>query len=388
MTCSFGSSRFVHPRRRTANPARAGTPKVRSASRREWSTWLRGPLPYGRGSDCRRSERAARIGLVIRFSTMMAPCAALAQVRVVTTTPNYEDLTRQIGGEHVSVESVMRGPESVHNVVHTPSHMMKLKKADLWVHSGLDAELWAPLLVKGARNPRLLPGQPGDVDVSRGIALKEVPSRGGLTRALGDIHIYGNVHFALDPLNGIVIARTITEALKRADPAHAEEFESRCQDITHRLRQLTERLVERMRPYRGTPVVTYHRSWPYFLDRFGLRSIGEIEPKPGIAPGPRHLSDCIESMKSQGARIVIVETFNRKKDADFVAERVGGRAVLLAHEVRALPEIDTYEKLFEYNVEMLFAALQETGVPAQGTAASPAPTTTSPPQTAVGESRD
>lgn len=293
---------------------------------------------------------------------LMSAGATFAEVRVVTTTPTLADITRQIGGEHVTVESVMRGPENAHNVQAKPSHMIKLKRADLFIHSGLDAELWAPLLVKGARNRKLLPGRPGNVDVSRGITLKEVPQRGGLTRALGDIHVYGNTHYVLDPLNGVIIGRTIADALKRADSGHADEFEQRYQDFAKRTRELTDRLVVKMSPYRGVKVVTYHRTWPYLLDRFGLIKIGEVESKPGISPGPRHLAECVENMKAQGAKIVIVETFNSRKNAETVAERAAGAAVVLAQNVNALDGVDSYEKVFEHNIEALVDAFQKAGV--------------------------
>ena len=293
---------------------------------------------------------------------------ALATVRVVTTTPTYADIVRQIGGEHVQVKSIMRGTENAHNVIGKPSHMIKLRKADLFVHSGLDAEPWVPLLIKGARRSHLLPGQVGDVNVATGIPLKEVPRRSELTRAQGDIHVFGNTHYALDPLNGIIIARTITDALMRTDPAHAETFEANYEAFSQRIREMTDRLVAKMEPYRGTPVVTYHRTWPYLLDRFGLVKVAEVEPKPGISPGPRHLSQCVEAMKASGARIVIVETYNSKKNADAVARRANGKAVVLVHQVRGVPQVDTYEKLFEYNVDTLLTAFAELGIEPRGEA--------------------
>ena len=287
---------------------------------------------------------------------------AMAEVRVVTTTPNLADIVQQIGGDLVTVHAVMRGPEDVHNVSPRPSQMIKLKNADMFVHQGLDAELWAPLLVKGARNPKVLYGQPGNVDVSRGIKLKEVPSKGGRTRALGDIHAYGNTHYALDPLNGVIMARTITDALKQLDPSHADTYESRYNDYTKRLRDLTKELQEKLKPYAGTQVATYHRAWPYFLERFGLVAVAEVEPKPGIAPGPQHLQQCIETMKANHARVVIVETYNKKSNADFVADHVNGKAVVLSMEVHGLPEIKTYEDLFRVDVQRLVDAFDELGL--------------------------
>jgi ABC-type Zn uptake system ZnuABC Zn-binding protein ZnuA len=288
---------------------------------------------------------------------MLAPALVRSEVRVVATTPALADLTQQVGGAIVEVEALMRGPENPHNVVPTPSLVMKLRKADLFVHLGLDAEPWVPSLVRTARRERLLPGGPGDVDASRGIELREVPSAGGLSRAFGDIHVYGNTHYLLDPLNGIIVARTIAAALEHVDPEQGEGYRQRLEAFERRLRTLTDRLVERMQPYRGTRVVTYHRTWPYFLHRFRLEKIAEVEPKPGIAPGPQHIARVTEQMQREGVRVVIVETFSSQRIADRVADRAGSRTVVLAQEVQAIPEVGSYERLFEYNVNALIEAL-------------------------------
>jgi ABC-type Zn uptake system ZnuABC Zn-binding protein ZnuA len=289
----------------------------------------------------------------------LTPGLAQSEVHVVTTSPALADLSRQVGGSAVEVEALMRGPENPHNVVPTPSLVMKLRKADLFVHLGLDAEPWVPSLVRSARRERLLPGGSGNIDASRGIVLQEVPLPGGLSRAFGDIHVYGNTHYLLDPMNGIIVARTIAAALERADPEHRELYSENLEALGKRLSALTDRLVERMKPYRGTSVVAYHRTWPYFLRRFSLEKIAEVEPKPGIAPGPRHITQVAEQMTQKGVRVVIVETFSNRKIAERVAERADARAVVLAQEVHALPGVDSYERLFEYNVDALIEALDQ-----------------------------
>lgn len=324
----------------------------------------------------RSIRRATSVALAVVSSAILSAATAYGAVPIVTTTPNLADIVKQIGGDLVSVETVMRGPEDVHNVSPTPSHMVKLKKAKLFVHSGLDTELWAPLLIKGARNPKLMPGRPGNVDASRGITLKEVPGRGELTRALGDIHAFGNVHYALDPLNGIFMARTITDALQYADPPNRDTYESRYESYADRLRNVAVELVKKLEPYRGTPVVTYHRAWPYFLARFGLESIGEVEPKPGIAPGPTHLQEGIERMQARDARVVIVETYSNRTNAEFIASKVNGKAVVLALEVHGVPGADTYENLFRVNVQRLLEAFEEIGLP--NGSAQPPPGSESP----------
>ncbi len=209
----------------------------------------------------RRSPLRKTLGIALLATlATLAARPVPAEVRVVTTSPALADLTRQVGASAVKVEALMRGRENPHNVVPTPSLVMKLRKAELFVHLGLDAEPWVPSLVRSARRARLLPGGSGNIDASRGIVLQEVPLPGGLSRAFGDIHVYGNTHYLLDPMNGIIVARTIAAALVRADPEHRELYSEKLEAFEKRLLALTDRLVERMKPYRGTPVVTYHRT--------------------------------------------------------------------------------------------------------------------------------
>lgn len=295
--------------------------------------------------------------LLAMASLFVTATAAHAELKVVATTPNFADIAMSVGGEHVSIETIMKPRENVHNVSPKPSHMMRLKRADLFLYAGLDGEPWVPNLIKGAREAKFLPGGDGLVDLSRGIAIKEVPQRNELSRALGDIHAYGNTHYAMDPLNGVIIARTMADAFKRKDPAHADDYESNYEAFALAMQELTDRLLAESESIRGAPVVVYHRSWPYFLDRFGLRKVGEIEPKPGIAPGPQHMAATIETMQADHVRVVIVEPYNHSKTADRIAERAGGVVVELCNEVGAIKGVDSYEALFEYNVRALVDAI-------------------------------
>lgn len=288
----------------------------------------------------------------------LASSAAAAELRVVTTTPNLADLARQVGGARVESSSLMRGPENVHNVVPKPSFALRLRKADLFVHTGLDAEPWVPNLVRSARQARLLPGGDANVDASRGVGLLEVPDAGGLSRAFGDIHVYGNPHYLLDPANGAVVARTLADAFARKDPAGAEVYAANAEALAARLQALTSRLEERLDRWRDAPVVVYHRTWSYFLARFGLREVGTVEPKPGIAPGPGHVRTLAERMRADGVRVILLETFSDEHVADRLADQTGARALSLAQEVNALPDATDYEALFAYNVERIAEALE------------------------------
>ena len=298
-------------------------------------------------------SRAVLLALILGLAS---PVAA-AELRVVTTTPALADLARRVGGDRVAASSLMRGPENAHNVVPTPSFALRLRKADLFVHLGLDAEPWVPNLVRSARQARLLPGREANVDASRGIELLEVPAPGGLSRAFGDIHVYGNPHYLLDPLNGIRVGLTLADAFTRTDPAGAGAYAANAATLAERQRALSERLEQELRPWRGARVIVYHRSWPYFLQRFGLVEAGQVEPKPGIAPGPRHISALAQRMRAENVRVIILDTFSNERIAERLARDADAQALVLAQEVDALPEATDYEALFDYNVGKLSAAL-------------------------------
>src|SRR2546423_15040086 len=80
------------------------------------------------------------LSLVVPLLAAAALPAGAAKLKIVTTTTDYADIARQIGGDRVEVHSVMKGPENVHNVLAKPTEMVYLNQADLFVHSGLGTE--------------------------------------------------------------------------------------------------------------------------------------------------------------------------------------------------------------------------------------------------------
>ena len=114
-----------------------------------------------------------------------------------------------------------------------------------------------------------------------------------------------------------------------------------------------------MAPYKGTKIVTYHRSWPNFMERFGLNVIGYVEPKPGIPPTTSHTIELIDEMKKQGVKVIVVEPYFDLKTPQSIAKQVGGEVLVLAPSVGGTKEATDYIQLFEYDVNQLAAALSQ-----------------------------
>jgi ABC-type Zn uptake system ZnuABC Zn-binding protein ZnuA len=296
--------------------------------------------------------------------------AATKPLRVITTTQDLASIAAEVGGPRVQVEALAKGYQDPHFVDAKPSFLVKLRDADLFVQVGRELEVgWVPGLLNNARNARILPGGPGFVDASRGVAVLELPAN--VSRSEGDVHPYGNPHYWLDPANGLVIAANIREALARASPSDRALFEQRYADFAARLGQREEGWKKEAAALGlgGMKVVTYHRSWPYFAAAFGLRVIDVVEPRPGVPPAPRHTRDLIASMKAQGVKLLLVEPYFDPKLPQQIARETGAALVVLPPSVGAAPEARDYFSLFDAQFALLRKALGGAG--AQGRAGAP-----------------
>jgi zinc/manganese transport system substrate-binding protein len=299
--------------------------------------------------------------LITPLLTLLFALPAWANLKIVTTATDYADIARQIGGDKVDVHSVMRGPENVHNVMAKPTEMVYLNKADLFVHSGLDTEPWRDNLLRGARNPRVNLGQPGWVDMSQGVTLKEVPT-GRVGRDQGDVHAYGNPHYTLNPQIAQRMAVTLAKAMMASDPANAELYKANARKFVDSMADLSHEIRQKFKPYDGLKVVTFHKAWEYFADAAPIEVVGTIEEKIGITPSAAYVKKVIDLMKEQNVRVVICETYDDDKLAKYVADQAGARMVVLPDHVLGVSEADTYQKLFRYDVDKLIETARAAGV--------------------------
>lgn len=286
---------------------------------------------------------------------------AAGPLNVVTTTEDLAAIAREVGGDRVKVEALSRGYQDPHFVEAKPSFVLKLNKADLLIAVGRELELgWLPPLITQSRNAKIQPGANGYLDASLTARILEIPT-GQITRAMGDVHPQGNPHYWLDPSNGRRVAQAVARKLSSLRPDDAAYFAQREADFAKRLAAAEKRWDALMAPYKGTKVVTYHRSWPNFAERFGLNVIGYVEPRPGIPPSPSHTLDLIREMKRQNVKLILVEPYFDLKTPKAVARETGARVVVLLPSVGGEKGVDDYIKLFDQDVDKLVAAIRETG---------------------------
>jgi zinc/manganese transport system substrate-binding protein len=283
------------------------------------------------------------------------PALGAGKIRIVTSIPDLADMAREVGRELVDVESLATGVEDPHGIPIKPSFVTKLNRADCVILMGMENEhSYMPALLEAAKNPRIQKGKPGYIDTSKGITPLDVPAN--LSRSEGEVHPAGNPHYNLDPVMGRVMVQNICQGLARHFPEHEAKFSAYCAEY---LAKLDPKIAEWQRLAAGAAglkFVSHHPSWPYFAKRFGFRAVGTIEPKPGVEPGARHITDLVAMMKAEGVKVVVREPQFSEKVPNRIAAQAGAKAVKLAIMVGGVPEARTYIDLIDYNLRTLLNA--------------------------------
>jgi zinc/manganese transport system substrate-binding protein len=278
-------------------------------------------------------------------------------IHVVTTTQDTKSIAEIIGGNKIDVFAIATGYQNPHFVDPKPSYIIKLSNADLFVTLGLDLEAgWSPSLLTSSKNNKIQKGSDGYVDASIGVALQQVPS--SINRAEGDIHIFGNPHYWLDPLNGKVIARNICNGLERISPENKNLFETNLKIFDDQIDLRMKTWSATMAAFKGAKVIAYHNEWCYFESRFGLKIVDFMEPKPGIPPTPSQLVKIIKEVKENNIKVIITSPYFTASSSDVVSKQTGAKTLILATSVGAFDTIKTYYDLFDYNIKLLSEGLK------------------------------
>ncbi|MEW5806762.1 MAG: metal ABC transporter substrate-binding protein [Acidobacteriota bacterium] len=330
------------------------------------------------------------------------------KMNIVTTTPDLDSIAEAIAGEMGNVKSIATGYQDPHFVEAKPSYMMMAKKADLWIRIGLELEIgYEQLIIDGSRNRNIRFGTPGHLDVSEGVLLLEVPTTQKVDRSMGDIHPYGNPHIWLDPYNVRIMAKNVHRRLMMLSPENSEYFDKNLSEFLRKLDEATfgpeivailggerawlmhlsgeldffieehNRKIEmegntpaeagkirlggwmgKMNPYRGWKIVTYHRSWSYLANRFGIIVADELEPKPGIPPSPGHVLEVINKMKAEGIKIILMEPYYSLRAPDLVSEKTEAKVVMVANSVGGEEKAQDYLSLMDNIIEKLVHAFE------------------------------
>ena len=327
--------------------------------------------------------------------------ASAKKLYVVASNPTYADIARYVGDGYIKVDYITKGDEDPHFVRPKPSFAMMLSKADVFIATGLDLELWAPSLIDKSMNGKIRQGQPGYVAVYDGVKLLEIPD--AATRSQGGVHLFGNPHIHTSPMNAKIIAKNIAIGLCKNDPDHCDVYKKNAQRFAHEIdvhmfgkkllrilgsdtltqltvngklipflrshkfrgRPLVEYLggwAKRMLPLWGKEIVTYHKNWIYFATTFGLKIVREVEPKPAIPPSPKDVEALIKAMEEHHVPVILAANFYDESKVRKICAAVHAVPVIVAFMDYGKPGIDSYFKLVDHWVDSLLEGFKKAGV--------------------------
>ena len=281
-------------------------------------------------------------------------CSGLswATIKVVTVFDDFASITKSIGGDLVSVTSLVSGSKNMHYIKAKPSMVLKLRDADLLIRLGMDQDSWIDGVIHVSKNPKVFPNKIGYLDASKSIEKLEVPVE-NVSPAMGDTHIEGNPHYWLSPYNGIVIARSICDHLNLISPENKEIFEKNYERFSRDLEQNIRNWKLQLASLQAYEIITYHKVWSYFFDAFDLNGIGQLEPLPGIRPTTKHLHALEKKLKASDAKkIVLTATFYSDTIGRKFAKKIKAPFISASTNVGD-DGILTYSDLFEHLVTQL-----------------------------------
>ena len=296
------------------------------------------------------------LSLVMALLGLAAP--ASAKLRVVSSLQDFASIADAIGGSRIETFALAKGYQDPHFLDAKPSFILKLSTADVLIVAGLELEIgYLPPLIDQSRNDKIHPGSRGYLDASIGCDILQRPIQ-QVTRAMGDVHPYGNPHYWTDPDNGRVIARSIAAKLTEVDPAGQPEYAKNLAAFEAKLADKEKEWASKMAAYSGTKIVTFHDSWPNFAKHFKFVIAGHVEPKPGIPPSPSHTLEIINLIRTEKIPIIIVEPYFDTKTPKAIATQTGAVVVTFYPSVGGVPEIKDYFGLFDHDIDTFVGAMK------------------------------
>lgn len=259
----------------------------------------------------------------------------LEKIGVVVTVEPLAELVEKIGGDKVAVSVMVPRGASPHSYEPTPSQLIEVSKAKMYVKVGSPIEfelMWLDKIL--AMNREIFV-----TDASSGITLRKMSSH---EKGL-DPHIW------LSLKNTAVISENIYKALVSIDPDNSRYYRLNRDRYVHKLDSLNQVVAQLLKNKRNRKFMVYHPAWSYFAEDYDLEQI-PIEAE-GKEPSAKDIQRIMEQARTYGIKVIFVSPQFNTKSAEVIAREIGARMVM----------IDPLAKDYVANLIKIALALSETG---------------------------
>lgn len=294
---------------------------------------------------------------LLSIAILVFASPTFAALNILATTPEWGALATEVGGDKVSVYVATTALQDAHHVEAKPSLVARARSADLVIATGAELEVgWLPVLQRESGNRKIQEGSPGYFEASRVLNLLDV--RANVDRAMGDVHPYGNPHVHLDPRNLIRVASALAQRLGEIDSANKASFDARNKLFQDRMNEAIKRWEAAAVPLKEVPVVVHHQDQRYLTHWLGMKEVGALESKPGIPPSTGHLSDLLQRLQREPAKLILHSAYSDQKPSAWLAERSKIAAVTLPYTVGGSKEAKDLFGLFDDTIARLLAGIK------------------------------
>ena len=286
------------------------------------------------------------ISLILSAATLAAD-----KVEIFACEPEWAALAKEIGGNKIKTFTATHARQNPHFIRARPSLVAKARRADLLFCSGAGLEAgWLPILLKKGSS-RIQPGQDGYLMASEFVSVLEIPEI--LDRSLGDIHPEGNPHVHLNPHNISLIAIELTARLANIDRANRLYYEERLEAFSSQWDSAIKNWEEKFNHLKGQMVIYHHKSFSYLIDWLEMKSIGSIEPKPGLPPTTKHLQNLLTTVRDQPSSIIFITPYDSDTGARWLGEKTSKTVITLPYTIGGDNQSEDLYTLFDHTLKLL-----------------------------------
>lgn len=266
-----------------------------------------------------------KICMLMVITVLFAFNAWANSIQVTTTIAPLEYFVERVGGDLVDVQSMIPQGGNPHTYEPSPSQMMKLSKADLYVKIGTEFEFehtWIPKLVSLNKEMTVVNASEGIQE----IAMAEHEDHGDHDHhhhGAGDPHTWVSVN------NAMLMVRSIEKALSKFDPTNADIYQKNASQFIAELGDLNYEIRETLKPLANKAFYIYHPSWGYFAQDYGLEQV--VIEQEGKEPSARDLQRIVKEAKEKGIKRIFISPEFSDKSAKVIAKEIGGEVVVIDH---------------------------------------------------------
>lgn len=276
-------------------------------------------------------------------------------LNVFTCEPEWKSLTEEITKDKADVYSATNASQDVHYIQAKPSLIAKIRKADMVVCSGAGLEVgWLPLVLRKAGSAKVQEGGENFIYAAQYISTIEKPTR--IDRADGDVHPEGNPHLHLNPYNMLKVGKIIADKLAVIDSENADFYAQNYNDFAAKMRSKIKNWEQRAAELKGAKAITNHTNMSYLFDWLKIKTIGTLEPKPGIPATSKHLSELKRVTEQNKIAFIAYAPFESAKPAEWLANESGVNTIVLPYTIGGNKQVNNLFDLYEVSIDLMLSA--------------------------------